>query len=529
MFEKICFGLILNCMFCLTQTKAQYVNVKQPGMFSSSELRKQGIKRTVLDQRGKWLLFGIGDLKGGSMLIQSKEHGQKYYYVIDASETLNGKIVRNGRVLVTKDKKYAYSLFKNGAVFDWERIKQEAEQKDPRIEYAFYGDFSGEGYLRNGVYCDSKIRVEGFFTNWGEISFGKISSPLHDTVYTGFIDPSLMSNSSMNRYYGTLGLRIKSYADTIEILPFMKSALYEKFKPYPMSEYNASRKYVVGLKWRGGIYEGETFNGIPEGLGMWQHDYDGNAEVGFYKNGYAHGIMAKRVKLPGAYGRIVAGLGLFKEGTLLDAASFDRGYYEGSVGYNFLANGKGKMWNILVDGQYNTEEGNFLDGVLHGFGKRTKADGSYQSGQFNKGEFIGGYSMVTHRGLAIGDVIRVNNKKFMVVETNRVNESGNYFVVLNDGSRLYETDPFTSTNDSDDEFYSPCSKCSGAGSLTSHFQTQIWLGNDYLTNTKVDPHDGTITRVTTITPKYEIKNYTRSATCTQCNGKGRLLKPHSRS
>jgi hypothetical protein len=528
MFGKLHLSLVLIFSFSLNQTLAQYVNVKQPGLMVASELKKKGIKRTVLVQRGKWNIFGIGDLNGGSMIIQSKEYGQKYFYVLDGSQTLHGKIVQNGRVLVTRDKDYALSLYKDGSVFDWERIKKVVEQGDPRIDYAFYGKFTGQGFLLNGVYSDTKIRVEGFFTEWGDISFGKISSPLHDTVYTGFIDPFLLSNGNMNRYYGTVGMRIKSYADTVEIIPFMQSSLYEEIKPFPESEYNNSRKYVIGLKWQNGIYEGEALNGIPEGLGIWQHDYDGNAAIGYYKNGYPHGIMSRRVKLPGTYGRVVLGLGLFKDGMLLQAASFDRGYYEGTAGYNFLANGKGKMWSILVNGEYNTEEGNFLDGQLHGYGKRTMANGSFQSGQFNNGVFAGGYSAMTHRGLTRGDVIRVNNKKCMVVETNRFNESNNYFVVLNDGSRLFESQPFTLTTETDQEFYLPCTKCSGSGSIISNFQTYSWLKNEYTESVKEEKNYGIVTKTLTITPKYAVKNHTRSATCTSCNGSRRLLKSYSR-
>jgi hypothetical protein len=366
--------------------------------------------------------------------------------------------------------------------------------------------------------------MEGLFSDWGGIHFGKISYAKHDTVWTGFVDPLLIGANTNRDYYGTVGLRTKSYGDQMKILPFVKSAPYDNLKSLPESDYKPNRTFVSNLKWNNGVYEGEVINGVPEGFGFWYHNFNGSAEIGYYKSGYPHGLMARRSPGPTLNSFGVTGLAVFNNGIASKGVcSTYRGFYEGEVSLQITPAGRGKMTNIVIDGENVTEEGEFYGNVLNGSGKRTKANGSYESGTFQNGTFTSGFVKVTLPGLRVGDVIRVNGNKKLVRQTGLFEGSSRY-VVLNDWSKLYETQKFEISFESDSEFYSSCSRCNGTGTLTEQRTSYTWIRNEYSESTKVDQAYGTITKTYTTTPKYSTRTSTINHSCSMCKGYGRLMK-----
>ena len=393
-----------------------------------------------------------------------------------------------------------------------------------------------ENYFIKGISYNSEEgkRYEGIFDTKGKLDYGSFTMNYKDTLIKGFIAESETSPYLYPTYRTSLHYFM---ADSSFIMtPFYFGDRVKGLNNFPISTYDANRKPVVNMRFKNGVYNGEAYNGKPEGLGEWISDDGEFVEYGYFKNGEPHGIFCKNFHIfnleTGAYyyedypiKRPKKGItiGLFNQGkpgkTYMEFFSYR---YEGEVNDKFIPDGYGKLTNGLMG---ITEEGNFTSQKLDGYGTRIYPDKRKETGTFSYGVLTNGVTQLSVRSLQQYNVVKVNGKKLMVMEK-IWGSDGDAYVKLSDGSILTQGDRFELNSGDDSEFYTKCDKCNGDGFLVQTNTYKYWAGNDTRTVKKVERIGGQdyIKTYLEITPKYIEQTSTQKQTCASCAGKGRLLK-----
>lgn len=150
----------------------------------------------------------------------------------------------------------------------------------------------------------------------------------------------------------------------------------------PETENNREEKQVKTeeagfIRYKDGMYKGETKNGVPDGEGEYYYS-DSSVYKGCFKSGKYDGkgewTSSDGNKYKGDFkDNEFDGFG---EYTYADSSSYTGEFKNGK------RNGKG----ISVSANGDIYNGEFKDGFRHGFGTYTFCDGSYYTGQFAHGE-----------------------------------------------------------------------------------------------------------------------------------------------
>jgi hypothetical protein len=496
------------------------------------------------DKDGFVKVYESGDPTNGYyyQVLKNPEFKTMVVYKIFEGNMVNGKLHGFGKTLkfqVDDDEKF--ECFKNTS--DSSRAmneinllpkyytasgKEEEAYTVKHIEYQ-YGQYYN-GYLVRGTkfYGTKENREEGLFSSEYpyDLDYGTYTNKYRDTLVRGFICLPEIKECKWT------GLRYFIADSSFTMIPYHQNEPIKDLYPYPMSEYNDKRKQVYNFRYNAGTYNGECYNGKPEGLGEWISDDGEFVRYGYFKNGVPHGLFCRNFpqknwttgksdsdfysKRP--IKRIL--VGLYKNGKPVKVYM---GGYIGEINENFLPHGNGVRENFQMG---ITERGTFAYGRLNGQGTRIDRDKNVESGEFKDGVLVYGSKSRSVYSLQKYEVVVVRGKKLMVVDK-RSDGPDNVFAVLSDGTRLHKGDQFTISYDGNSEFFTLCSYCNGSGIVVKTNTYQLWTGGyDVSTSTKVERIGSQeyIIKNTERKPVYTERTSQRKESCMHCAGEGRFLK-----
>lgn len=452
------------------------------------------------------------------------------YYAVEGN-FINGRISGFGKVMqfFTQD---AFKQYKPQP-YDSLRMMNEVLQSLNNDFYdASAGYFIG-GVMRRGMYIDSYNRIWDAFYDRSTVVFGTLSIPSQKQVYRGFLCAAavLPNQGWIANYCPIVGLRLEIKNDTSKLVPFGDNISVNDALVLPFSEsvYDPNRKPVQQLNFDNGIYNGEAVNGVPEGFGEWMSNDYLWIKFGYFKNGKLHGLSALNFDINQGKGpEIVYGYAVaqFNNGVAARALTgIWSSYYRGEINAAFLASGYGVKMNSMLQLKY--EEGYFEDGQLNGAGKQTYTDGRVVSGNFVKGKLTAGTTTYTVNSLRVGDVVRVNGKKYAVIENPwdpNTYQTLRGYVKLHDGSMLKTGTDFEKLNESSGQFFETCKKCVGTGVLQQYNNTKVVTSVSPMMSRTVNTPQG-YREETYYNYSYgtELK-HSGKVTCNECNGAGRFVK-----
>lgn len=422
---------------------------------------------------------------------------------------------------------------KKGAAFDSLTAVNEVYNSLYSDTYEGAFGYYKDGYLQYGTHIDfNKTTWSGMYENTWFV-YGSIKEKNAEVEYKGFqCGKHVYSNWYANGCPFT-GLRMRIKKDSAEMIPYQNFEKTNLFKPFAPSEYVADRKTVNNMPFEEGIYNGETAAGLPEGLGEWISNDHRYVHFGYFKKGKLHGLAALNFNMnnknegPLNFGYLV---GLFKNGIIQYASvsTFSK-IYTGEVNNNYEPNGYG-YWDDKGM-QLTHEDGLFSNGQLHGPGTRRYTDGKALTGNFSYGTFTSGTIVYTINSLRKGDVVKVNGKKYAVIDNpwdeNDMFQKNRGWVTLSDRSQLKEGTNFEKLNESNSAFYKTCDKCYGKGNIETYSPVKVLVSaGKYST---YQQYTGPNTQPVQVTvaladPVYETKLTSQYSICPVCNGTGKVLR-----
>ena len=482
-------------------------------------------------------IWGDCDNGKGSLLVERKFNQRETnrndeYYSVEGNFK-NGKL--NGYGKVTRF--FVKSLFDNykGMPYDSLRFSEEMFNSLKSVEYiSAVGHFT-DGICNKGIFIDAYDNIwDGLFVN-AELYFGTATLTQTNEIHRGFFcNRIIFSNNTIPANSCPLtGLRIVEKEGRPDLIPFVDFTRMNQAKLQPFShlEYDPERKSVVNLLFENGLYTGEAVNGIPEGFGQWIRNDFLYVKFGYFKKGKLHGLAAVSFNSNEgttynwqSNGYAVA---QFING-MARTAYVDRGgsIYTGEVDEKFNAYGYGKR--ISPVSQLKEEEGEFILNKLHGRGKQLFSDGRVVEGEFSLGKFVGGKTIWTVNSLRLGDVVRINGKKYAVVENpwNEYSMLKEYrgFVKLHDGSTLKTGTNFEKLNESSDQFFVKCTECHGTGTIAQYAEKQVYAGSSSPQSRIVSTSQGYKEEIYINTYYKKEWQYSGSTTCHKCYGAGKFVK-----
>jgi hypothetical protein len=452
------------------------------------------------------------------------------YYVIEGN-FINGRINGFGKIM----RYFNEEAFKKyqPLPFDSLRMTNEVLASMETDMYEASSGYYVQGFMRKGIYIDAYDKIWDAFYYQSTAIFGTLTIPKSDVVYRGFLcAAALLPNQGwIGNYCPGLGLLLEIRKNGTKLVPFGNKleANDPTVLPFAETEYSPERKAVQQLKYDKGVYNGEALNGVPEGFGEWISDDLLWIKFGYFKKGKLHGLAALNFDLNNGKSQYITygyALAQFRNGIATKAHTYRlSGYYYGEINSAFVANGYGIKTDPIA--QLKTQEGYFENGELNGVGKLSYFDGKIVNGNFVNGKMVSGNVVYTVNSLRMGDVVKINGKKYAVVEDPWEPNSFQYlrgFVKLHDGTVLKEGMNFEKLNEKPDQFYTQCKMCSGTGVIQQY------------TNANVITSMSPLMRRTVNTPQgYKEESYynftygtelrhTGKVACSSCNGAGRFVK-----
>jgi len=470
---------------------------------------------------------GVGKLLFTRSFNQRKTLKNPIYISVQGNFK-NGRLEGFGQLLWSKNK----LIFENkkGVPFDSvmavSEVLNAAKSTETGGSYGFYKD----GYLMQGRMILEDNHVYNGLFKFGQFIFGTVTSPDSSVTHKGFLCYNDVFPAFDNASIRT-GLRLVIKKDSIELIPYHQGKKTSQFRPFAPSEYATTRTTVVDMPFDNGIYNGEVFAGKPEGFGEWIGNNHLYAKIGYFKNGLLHGLAALNYngeqdeKRYPSFGYVLAE---FKNGIAKKAATgYYSDFYIGEINKDYRPYGYGTMIHSGAILQY--ESGEFAYGKLWGYGTQNFSDGSSKTGNFVDGKLSSGTYIVTVNALRKGNVVKVNGKKFAVIDNpwfeHDMTMAGRGWVTLSDKSILKQGTPFEKLDESSSTFYKQCSQCGGTGNIKTFSNIKVLISNNVYTYEAVRGINNQRVEVTVSNPVYETKTIASgSYVCPGCGGEGWLLK-----
>lgn len=513
---------LLIFTLAVTIVTAQYLTT-QPAVYSASEQKAINLSKQNIDCIWGDCVNGKGRLLVTNKFSKNAQRNEERYSI--EGEFKDGFLNGFGKITLYYGKNFP---LKKAVPFDSLEAVNEIYNSLDWINNLKNGTgHEGSfGFFKNGVLLEGtcingyrKVMAGIFYRN--ELIYGSIKEENAELEYKGFTTSS-----------GT-GLAMKYKKDSVEFFPHRFQQKITDFRPLSVSEYNMGTTSVIKMPFENGLYSGEVFEGLPEGLGEWIGSDHQHVKFGYFKKGKLHGLAALNFSRGDKYNSMDFVLGEFKNGVIQKASVTEEGdIYVGEVNEKYLPDGYGTRYKKEWDKQIVFESGNFSVGNLNGHGTRRFSNGNTQSGNFNNGTFTSGDEIITVNSLRKGDVVKVNGKKLAVIEEpwdeHTFSKSYRGWVILSDKTKLKQGMPFEKLNESNDAFYMLCPTCGGRGIIDNYATVKVLVqGGTYST---YQQYTGTHTAPKEVTvalsnPVYENKVVANgTATCSVCNGKGKIPK-----
>jgi len=485
----------------------------------------------------------------GYVVYEKVKKGGCYEYMIIEGNMLNGKRTGFGKTL------YFYSP-NNCERIDFANRQSDSSRATDEINllpnyylelgndrnvlklvnYYYYIGLFKEDQIVKGTFFNSMtgVKFNGIFLYDGSFQYGTYDKKYRDTLIRGFLcmkeldfNSITCSNSGLRYYIADTSFRMVAYHQNEPI---------KNLYTFPMSEYNSQRKPVYNLTYKDGLYNGEVFDGKPEGLGEWISNDGEYVEYGYFKNGEPHGLFCKNFHIVSEdtkekkyidyyTQRPLKGIavGVFtngKHGKLY--IDYGGTSYAGEVNELLQPHGLGQLSS---SSRGLSETGQFVSGKLDGYGERIDMDKNIEKGIFKNGVLSQGFLQRSVYGLQKFDVVKVNGKRLMVAEKKGYGED-NAYVILSDSSILRKGAFFEMSPGDNSEFIRYCSVCNGSGYYTQTSTYQVLTGSETVVNKKferIGSNDYVYT-TTEIKPVYTKKSAYTTHSCGACEGVGKFVR-----